>query len=109
MKIRIKFKKEGVMKFIGHLDVMRYFQKLLRRSGIPIAYSTGMSPHQIMSFAMPLSIDPEVPYDIIAMIAASAAIAISDIPWYGPIGAVRVCEIGDELVVNPSNYRKNNI
>ena len=55
MKVRIKFKKEGVMKYIGHLDVMRYFQKLLRRADIPIAYSTGMSPHQIMSFAMPLS------------------------------------------------------
>ena len=59
MKIRIKFKKEGVMKFIGHLDVMRYFQKLLRRADIPVAYSTGMSPHQIMSFAMPLGIGLE--------------------------------------------------
>lgn len=55
MKVRIRFKKEGVMKYIGHLDVMRYFQKLLRRSDIPIAYSQGLSPHQIMSFAMPLS------------------------------------------------------
>ncbi len=59
MKIRIKFKKYGVMKFIGHLDIMRYFQKLLRRSDIPIAYTTGMSPHQIMSFAMPLGIGIE--------------------------------------------------
>ena len=55
MKVRIRFKKEGVMKYIGHLDVMRYFQKLLRRADIPIAYSQGLSPHQIMSFAMPLS------------------------------------------------------
>ena len=55
MKVRIRFRKEGVMKYIGHLDVMRYFQKLLRRSDIPIAYSQGLSPHQIMSFAMPLS------------------------------------------------------
>ena len=59
MKIRIKFSKYGSMKFIGHLDVMRYFQKLLRRADIPIAYSTGMSPHQIMSFAMPLGIGAE--------------------------------------------------
>jgi radical SAM-linked protein len=59
MKIRIKFRKYGVMKFIGHLDVMRYFQKLLRRADIPIAYTTGMSPHQIMSFAMPLGIGIE--------------------------------------------------
>lgn len=59
MKIRIKFRKFGVMKFIGHLDVMRYFQKLLRRSDIPVAYTEGMSPHQIMSFAMPLGIGIE--------------------------------------------------
>ena len=30
MKIRIKFAKTGVMKFVGHLDVMRYFQKAIR-------------------------------------------------------------------------------
>lgn len=56
MKIRIKFKKSGVMRFIGHLDIMRYFQKVIRRSGIDVAYSTGFSPHQIMSFAAPLGV-----------------------------------------------------
>ncbi len=56
MKIRIKFSKHGAMKFIGHLDVMRYFQKAIRRAGIDIAYSTGFSPHQIMSFAAPLGV-----------------------------------------------------
>ena len=56
MKVRIKFSKEGPMKFIGHLDVMRYFQKAIRRAGIDIAYSAGFSPHQIMSFAAPLSV-----------------------------------------------------
>ena len=56
MKVRVKFSKEGPMKFIGHLDVMRYFQKAIRRAGIDIAYSTGFSPHQIMSFAAPLSV-----------------------------------------------------
>lgn len=44
------------MRFIGHLDVMRYFQKAIRRAGIDIAYSQGFSPHQIMSFAAPLSV-----------------------------------------------------
>lgn len=44
------------MKFIGHLDVMRYFQKAMRRAGIDIAYSEGMSPHMIMSFAQPLGV-----------------------------------------------------
>ena len=44
------------MKFIGHLDVMRFFQKVMRRADIPIAFSGGYSPHMIMSFAQPLGI-----------------------------------------------------
>ena len=56
MRIRIKFRKYGVMRFIGHLDIMRYFQKAMRRANIDIAYSEGFSPHQIMSFAAPLGV-----------------------------------------------------
>lgn len=56
MKIRIRFRKYGLMKFIGHLDIMRFFQKAIRMSGIDICYSEGFSPHQIMSFAAPLGV-----------------------------------------------------
>ena len=56
MKIRIKFEKDGVMRYIGHLDIMRYFQKAMRRGEIDICYTTGFSPHQIMSFAAPLGV-----------------------------------------------------
>lgn len=56
MKIRMKFSKIGPIKFIGHLDVMRYFQKAFRRAKVDIAYSKGFSPHQILSFAAPLGI-----------------------------------------------------
>ncbi len=56
MKVRIKFRKQGNMKFIGHLDIMRYFQKVMRRADVDIRYSEGFSPHQIMSFAAPLGV-----------------------------------------------------
>jgi len=56
MKVRVKFAKDGVMKFVGHLDIMRYFQKAIRRAGIDIAYSEGFSPHMIISFASPLGV-----------------------------------------------------
>ncbi len=56
MKVRIKFAKEGVMKFIGHLDMMRYFQKAFRRAKIDIAYSQGFNPHQLISIATPLGV-----------------------------------------------------
>ncbi|MBR1814086.1 MAG: TIGR03936 family radical SAM-associated protein [Lachnospiraceae bacterium] len=56
MKVRVKFTKSGPVKFIGHLDVMRYFQKANRRAQIPVKYSEGFNPHQIMSFAAPLGL-----------------------------------------------------
>lgn len=56
MNIRIKFAKYGTMKFISHLDVMRYFQKAVRRAELPVMYSEGFNPHQIMSFASPLGV-----------------------------------------------------
>lgn len=59
MKVRVKFRKYGPVRFIGHLDVMRFFQKAIRRAGLDIAYSTGYSPHQIMSFAAPLGVGLE--------------------------------------------------
>lgn len=56
MKVRLKFSKIGALKFIGHLDLMRTFQKVFRQAGIPIAYSEGFNPHQIFSIAAPLSV-----------------------------------------------------
>lgn len=56
MKIRIKYTKTGVLKYIGHLDMMRYFQKLLRRSCMDIGFTQGYSPHPEISIALPLGI-----------------------------------------------------
>ena len=52
----MRFEKQGQMKFIGHLDMVRYFQKVMRRANVDICYSEGFSPHQKMSFAAPLSV-----------------------------------------------------
>lgn len=49
-----------------------------------------------------LSSDDEKHLDIMALNGASAALMISDIPWAGPVGAVRIGLIDDELVVNPT-------
>lgn len=56
LKVRVKFAKEGAMKFIGHLDIMRYFQKAVKRANLDVAFSEGFSPHMIMSFASPLGV-----------------------------------------------------
>lgn len=57
--LRIKFSKHGNIRFIGHLDVMRFFQKAIRRAQIDVSYTQGYSPHQIMSFASPLGVGLE--------------------------------------------------
>lgn len=59
LKVRIRFSKTGALIYIGHLDVMRYFQKLFRRARIPVAYSEGFSPHQVLSFTPPLPLGME--------------------------------------------------
>lgn len=56
MNIRVRFGKEGMMRYIGHLDVLRTFQKIFRRAGVPMVYSKGYSPHPVMSFALPLGL-----------------------------------------------------
>jgi len=56
MRLRVKFRKYGPVRYIGHLDLMRFFQKAIRRAQIDIAYSGGFSPHQIMAFAAPLGV-----------------------------------------------------
>lgn len=63
IKVRIKFSKHGPVKFVGHLDFMRFFQKAIRRAKIDIAYSEGFSPHQIMSFATALGVGVETDGD----------------------------------------------
>lgn len=63
MILRFKFIKYGPVVYIGHLDVMRYFQKVIRRSGIDASYTGGFSPHLKLSFAQPLSVGVETKGD----------------------------------------------
>lgn len=49
-----------------------------------------------------LSYDESIPYDKLAIIAASAAVSVSDIPFNGPVGAATVGYIDNQLVVNPT-------
>lgn len=58
--------------------------------------------NEVQVIAMPLSAENENPPDVLAMLASSAALTISRIPFEGPIGAVRIARINGEFVVNPS-------
>ena len=64
--------------------------------------------NEVQVMLMSLSADAENPLDILCINAASASLMISDIPWAGPIGAVRIGYIDGELVVNPTFTQTEN-
>ncbi|MCG7497550.1 polyribonucleotide nucleotidyltransferase [Vibrio sp. Of7-15] len=64
--------------------------------------------NEVQVIATVVSINPEVNPDMITMIATSAALSISGVPFNGPIGAARVGHINGELVLNPSNTELEN-
>jgi polyribonucleotide nucleotidyltransferase len=62
--------------------------------------------NEVQVIVTTLSYDGENDPDLVAMIAASAALTLSDIPWNGPIGAVRVGLQDNELVLNPTTEER---
>ena len=56
MRVRIKFTKNDLVKYLGHLDIMRTFQRSFNRAQVRMVYSEGFSPHQKMAFAQPLGV-----------------------------------------------------
>ncbi|MCK4546280.1 MAG: polyribonucleotide nucleotidyltransferase [Candidatus Eisenbacteria sp.] len=57
---------------------------------------------EVQIMVMVLSTDREHASDILGIVGASAALSLSDIPFLGPIGAVRVAKVGDQLILNPT-------
>ncbi|MFI3238642.1 MAG: TIGR03936 family radical SAM-associated protein [Lachnospiraceae bacterium] len=90
MKLRIKFRKFGPVKFIGHLDIMRFFQKAMRRADIDIAYSAGFSPHQIMSFAAPLGVGLESNGEYLDIEMNSAITTVDFIKQFNAVTALGI-------------------
>ncbi len=54
MEIRFQFERREEIKFIGHLDIMRLFERAFKRAGIPIAHSGGFNPRPRIVFAQPM-------------------------------------------------------
>ena len=55
-RLRIRFGRGEEVKFISHLDIMRFWERAFRRARIPLAYSEGFSPHPRISLAAPLPV-----------------------------------------------------
>ncbi|MDP6647560.1 MAG: TIGR03936 family radical SAM-associated protein [Dehalococcoidales bacterium] len=55
-RLRVRFGRGPEVKFISHLDIMRFWERAFRRAQIPLAYSEGFSPHPQISLATPLPV-----------------------------------------------------
>ncbi len=53
-RLRVIFSQQGVLRYVGHLDVVRTWERALRRAGIPLAYSEGFNPQPRVFFAAAL-------------------------------------------------------
>ncbi len=60
---RLFFTKTGDLKYISHLDLNRFMQRSLTRTGLPLWYTEGFNPHPYVTFALPLSLLQESVYE----------------------------------------------
>lgn len=65
MRAMIRFAKKPRLRFISHLDLQRFFQRAVNRTGLPIAYSQGFNPHPVMSFGSALALGWTSDYEVI--------------------------------------------
>ncbi|MDD4094730.1 MAG: TIGR03936 family radical SAM-associated protein [Oscillospiraceae bacterium] len=54
--VRVRFERKGSIVYIGHLDLMRTFERTLRRAGMPVQYTQGYNPRPTLVFALPLGV-----------------------------------------------------
>lgn len=59
MKVRLRFTKLGKIRFLGHRDLARCWERAIRRAGLPIAYSEGFSPRPKMHYGLALPVGAE--------------------------------------------------
>lgn len=65
MRAMIRFGKQARLRFISHLDLQRYFQRALNRTGLPIAWTQGFNPHPVLSFGSALALGWTSEYEIV--------------------------------------------
>lgn len=77
-RVRLRFAKQGDLRFLGHRDLMRAFERLCRRARLPLCFSEGFHPRPRMSFPLPLSLGM-AGTDEIAEIELAEAVAVNDL------------------------------
>ena len=103
-RLRLRFSRGDEVKYISHLDLMRLWDRALRRAGIPVAYSEGFAPHPRISLGAPLPIgvtsEAEL-MDITLRTTVSPHHLIRTVGQQLPQG-IDILEVGQIPVVSPS-------
>lgn len=108
-RLYIVFSRGRRLRFLSHLDMMRLWERVLRRAGVPLRYSQGFHPHPRLSLALPLAVGmtagaewlecelatPRPPAEVQALLAAQlpAGLALSQVqeaPWKAAALAARL-------------------
>ncbi|MYE32134.1 MAG: DUF2344 domain-containing protein [Chloroflexi bacterium] len=55
-RLRVTYRKAGALRYVGHLDLMRTWERALRRAQLPLAYTQGFSPHARLALGAPLAV-----------------------------------------------------
>lgn len=100
MRVRITFSKTDAMKYVGHLDLHRTWERTFRRSGLPLAYSQGFHPQPRLNLAcaLPLGftsqceildawLEQDIPLDEIRQVVSGALPPGLEIHTLGDIDA----------------------
>lgn len=59
MKLEVTFCKKGKLRYISHLDIVRLFQRAVRRAGLPVSITKGFTPHYKIGFSNALKLGVE--------------------------------------------------
>jgi radical SAM-linked protein len=121
-KVRIRFQKSGDLRLISHHDLLRYFERMIRRAQLPMRWTQGFNPHPRLVFALPLSLgitgaqevvelelEGEVtPEEVRARLIANSlpGIDILSVHAIDPRTTAHVCRAGYRLEV-PAHRRSN--
>lgn len=86
---RAVFARKGALSYIGHLDLMRCFERAIRRAELPILYSQGYNPRPMMVFALPLGVGIHTEGDVV------------DVPMSVPVDPEEfITKVNEELPVD---------
>src|SRR5512143_4102672 len=69
-RLRVHFTRDETLKYIGHLDMARTWQRIVRRAALPLAYSEGFNPQPRMSFAAALPVGCTSDHEELDMVLA---------------------------------------